>query len=148
MESERFSPFVLYIERISKNIKRVADIKMEPYGLRSPHVLCILQLAKSDGGLSSTALADACGVDKAFVSRITSELMTKNYIMKDENARGKYKTKLVLTEKGQEINQVIVGILEECFKQVDANITAKKLDIFYDVLCRIDGGIANLLKQN
>ena len=66
MNAERFSSFVLFIERISKNIKRVADIKLEPYGLRSSHLMCILQLAKSEGGLSSTGLAEACGVDKAF----------------------------------------------------------------------------------
>ena len=147
MDSERFSPFVLYIERISKNIKRIADIKMEPYGLRSSHVMCILQLAKNEGGLSSTALADACGVDKAFISRITSELMDKEYIKKDEeNAVGKYKTKLILTEKGEEINGVIVNILEECFREVDAKLTPKKLCVFYDVLEKVDTGVAELLK--
>ena len=131
MDSERFSPFVLFIERISKNIKRIADEKMEPYGLRSSHVMCILQLAKNEGGLSSTALAEACGVDKAFISRITSELIEKEYIMKDEkNAKGKYKTKLILTEEGVKINGIIVGILEKCFKQVDSSFSAKKLEIF------------------
>ncbi len=147
MDSERFSPFVLFIERISKNIKRIADIKMEPYGLRSSHVMCILQLAKNEGGLSSTALADACGVDKAFISRITSELMEKEYIKKDEeNAIGKYKTKLILTENGKEINRVIVGILDECFREVDSKLTQKKLGVFYDVLEKVDNGIAELLK--
>ena len=147
MESDRFSPFVLFIERISKNIKRIADIKMEPYGLRSSHVMCILQLAKTEGGLSSSALAEACGVDKAFISRITSELMEKEYIMKDEeNAIGKYKTKLILTENGEKIHQIMVNILEECFSEVDAKLTQKKLEVFYDVLERIDIGIADLLK--
>lgn len=147
MDSERFSPFVLFIERISKNIKRIADIKMEPFGLRSSHVMCILQLAKNEGGLSSTALADACGVDKAFVSRITAELMDKKYIMKDEeNAIGKYKTKLILTDSGKELHKIIVGILEECFLTVDARLTQKKLEIFYDVLEKVDIGIAALLK--
>ena len=74
MESERFVPFVLYTERIAKNIKRLADKKMEPYGLRSAHIMCILQLSKSDSGLSSMELAEVCGVDKAFISRITTEL--------------------------------------------------------------------------
>lgn len=149
MDSERFSPFVLYIERISKNIKRIADTKMEPYGLRSSHIMCILQLAKTEGGLSSTALAEACGVDKAFISRIASELMEKDYIVKDEkNATGKYKTKLILTENGWKIYSVIVEILEGCFKRVDSNISMKKLDVFYDVLEKIDTGIENLVKNS
>ena len=145
MDYERFSSFVLFTERISKNIKRIADLKMEPHGLRSSHVMCILQLAKSNGGLSSTALADACGVDKAFISRITSELSEKDYITKDKNAKGKYKTKFVLTEKGQEMNGVITGILAECFEYVDARLSLKKLEIFYETLEKIDFGIADLL---
>ncbi len=147
MDSERFSPFVLYIERISKNIKRIADEKMAPYGLRSSHVMCILQLSKNAQGLSSGALAEACGVDKAFISRIASELMEKKYIMKDEeNATGKYKTKFILTESGKEVNQVIVGVLDECFKTVDASLTQKKLSVFYDVLAKVDSGIEKLIK--
>ena len=118
---------------------------MEPYGLRSSHVMCILQLAKSEGGLSSTSLADACGVDKAFISRITSELTEKDYITKDKNAKGKYKTKYVLTEKGQEINKIITGILAECLKHVDAKLSVKKLEVFYEMLEKIDFGIADLL---
>ena len=148
MDSERFSPFVLHIERISKNIKRIADEKMAPYGLRSSHVMCILQLAKTKGGLSSTALAEACGVDKAFISRITSELIDKKYIEKDEkNARGKYKTKLILTEEGVKINKIIVDILEDCFKHVDSGFTQKKLEVFYEVLNKIDTGIVELVKE-
>ena len=149
MDSERFSPFVLAIERISKNIKRVADQRMEPYGLRSSHVMCILQLAKSEGGLSSTSLADACGVDKAFISRIANELMDKNYIMKDEeNATGKYKTKLILTDGGWEIHRVISSALEECFQRVDSRLTMKKLEVFYSVLEEIDSGIEGLVKSS
>ena len=149
MATERFSPFVLLIERISKNIKRVADEKMEPYGLRSSHVMCVLQLAKSEGGLSSTALAEACGVDKAFISRIASELTEKNYITKDEkNAKGKYKTKIILTESGWEIHGIIVKILDECFQHVDANLSVKKLEVFYDMLGKIDLGIADLAKKS
>ena len=148
MDYERFSPFVLYIERISKNIKRIADEKMEPHGLRSSHVMCILQLEKSKGGLSSTALADACGVDKAFVSRITNELMEKKYIMKDENAKGKYKTKFVLTESGRQIGTVITSILTECFERVDARLSAKKLEVFYETLEKIDSGVSDLVKND
>lgn len=148
MESERFSPFVLFTERISKNIKRIADEKMEPYGLRSSHIMCILQLAKAEGGLSSTSLSDACGVDKAFISRITSELMEKGYVIKDEkNAKGTYKTKMILTDEGWKINESIIKIIDESLQLVDSNISLKKLEVFYEVLEKIDTGIANLIKN-
>ncbi|MBO5312324.1 MAG: MarR family transcriptional regulator [Clostridia bacterium] len=148
MDSERFPPFVLFTERISKNIKRIADIKMAQFGLRSSHLMCILQLSKTEGGLSSTALAEACGVDKAFISRITSELVEKKYIVKDtSSSKGTYKNKYVLTEDGVRVKATLDNILEDCFSIVDTNISTRKLEIFYEILEKIDTGIIDLLKN-
>ena len=141
MDSERFVPFVLHTERIAKNIKRLEDKYMEPYGLRSAHVMCILQLVKSKNGLSSAELAEACRVDKAFVSRITSELMNKDYIVRS-GAFGKYKTKFVLTEKGTEIFGIIQDLLCEFIGEISKDTATKKLEIFYEVLSSIDDKLA------
>lgn len=139
MESERFVPFVLYTERISKNIKRLADAKMEPYGIRSAHIMCILQLAKSEEGLSSAELSRVCGVDKAFVSRITSELMEKNYISRDIGPKqGKYKTKFLLTDEGVKIYNVMNDIINQFIQKTSKNTPVKKLETFYEVLNSID----------
>ena len=144
MGSERFVPFVLHTERIAKNIKRLADEKMGPYGLRSSHVMCILQLAKSENGLSSAELSDACGVDKAFISRITTELTEKNYIVRS-GALGKYKMKFVLTDEGLEIFDIIQGYLCEFIGFIDKNTATRKLEIFYEVLASIDERLAQII---
>ena len=115
MDQERFTPFVLLIERISKNIKRIADKEMEIYGLRSSHVMCMLQLAKTKNGLSSSALAEACGVDKAFISRVTSELLEKGFIVKATDGAKIYKTNFIPTESGYEIIEKMTSIVKSCF---------------------------------
>ena len=147
MESERFVPFVLYTERIAKNIKRIADKKMEQYNLRSAHIMCILQLAKSEKGLSSAELSTACGVDKAFISRITAELMKKNYIMRDVAVQGKYKTKFQLTEEGKNINKALNELITSFINQISKNTPLKKLEIFYEVLSTIDEGLDAIIDK-
>ena len=147
MNTERFTPFVLYIERISKNIKRIADEKMAPYGLRSAHVMCIMQIGKTEEGLSSSELSEACGVDKAFISRVTAELIEKGHIAKADGTEGKYKIKFELTESGRQINREIVNIVMECIDKVDAHISVKKLEIFYELLGGIDRCIETLVKK-
>lgn len=148
MESERFVPFVLYTERIAKNIKRLADKKMEQYGLRSAHVMCILQLAKSENGLSSAELSNVCGVDKAFISRITAELMEKNYISRDlAPKQGKYKIKFLLTEEGEKINKALNELICSFINQINKNTPVKKLEIFYDVLSTIDMGLDAIIDK-
>ena len=147
MEGERFTPFVLLIERISKNIKRIADKEMEPYGLRSSHVMCMLQLAKTKDGLSSSALADACGVDKAFISRITNELLEKGCIKKEDNSQKKYKTNFILTDKGKEINKKMTEIVSNYVRLVNQNVSKKAIENFYEVLNEFDSEISDIISD-
>ncbi len=147
MDNERFTPFVLLIEKISKNIKRIADREMEQYGLRSSHVMCMLQLAKTEKGLSSSMLADACGVDKAFISRITNELLEKGYVTKEENTAKIYKTNFILTEKGKEINEKMTQIVNNYVHLVNQNVSKSDIETFYNVLNEFDLEISGLVNE-
>ena len=147
MGNERFTPFVLLIERISKNIKRIADKEMEPYGLRSAHVMCMLQLSKTENGLSSSALAEACGVDKAFISRITNELLEKGYIYKEEFPTKKYKTSFYLTETGNEINKKMMEIVNNYVHSVNKNVSKRDIERFYEVLNEFDLEISKIANE-
>ena len=147
MDQERFTPFVLLIERISKNIKRIADKEMEPYGLRSSHVMCMLQLAKTENGLSSSALAEACGVDKAFISRVTTELLEKGFIIKAQDGAKIYKTNFVPTESGYEIIERMRKIVNGYVCLVDQNVEKKDIEKFYNVLEEFDKEISNIVEN-
>ena len=148
MRTERFLPFILSIDRISKNIKRIKDIFMEQYQLRSAHVICLFNLVKYPEGLSLTEIADVCGVDKAFVSRVTDELSKKEYISRDKNSRGSiYKSKFVLTEQGKEISNFISKKIEKVMEDVGGEIPEHKLKIFYEVLGILDENISFELKE-
>ena len=146
MDQERFTPFVLLIERISKNIKRIADKEMEIYGLRSSHVMCMLQLAKTKNGLSSSALAEACGVDKAFISRVTSELLEKGFIVKATDGAKIYKTNFIPTESGYEIIEKMTSIVNGYVSLVNQNVKQKDIENFYYVLGEFDKEISDIVE--
>lgn len=145
MKGEGFISFILYTERIAKNIKRIADSVMKPYGLRSSHIMCLLRISENEGGISSSELALACGVDKAFISRITFELTDKEYITK--SSAHVYKTKFVLTEKGKEINNIINEATSLAIAEITRDISAEKMRTFYSVLSKLDSGISDILKK-
>ena len=147
--ADRFLTFILSIDRISKNIKRIKDSAMEKYGLRSAHVLCLFNLLKSKNGLSSTDLAEVCGVDKAFVSRITTELENRGYVKRDQNSHGSiYKSKFVLTEQGIEVNNYISEKIAEIMGKVSGDIADHRLKVFYEVLMIIDENISFQVKED
>ncbi|MBQ8163290.1 MAG: MarR family transcriptional regulator [Clostridia bacterium] len=143
-----FSTFVLSIDRISKNIKRIKDKEMEGFGLKSSHVIVLFNIAKHDGGLNSKQLSEACGVDKSFISRTTAELEEKNYITRDKNSQGSiYKCKFVLTEKGVHVTSVIYEKISGVVKKVAGNIPDHKKRTFYEILEVFDNNIADILKE-
>ena len=146
--SERFLNFVLTIDRISKNIKRIKDNAMEKYNLRSAHVMCLFSLVKTGEGLSSTELSEACGVDKAFVSRVTTELEKRGYIQRSKNSRGSiYKCKFILTEQGSEVKDYMNNKIAEVMNGVSGELSEHKLRAFYEVLSILDENISFQLKE-
>lgn len=148
-KNDRFLAFILSIDRISKNIKRIKDNAMEKYGLRSAHVMCLFNLVKSKDGLNATELTEICGVDKAFVSRVATELEGKGYIQRQQNVRGSiYKSKYTLTDAGYEINQYIGEEIAKIMAEVSGEIADHKLKAFYDVLTIIDENIAFQVKED
>jgi len=141
MVAARFSRFSRHIESISKNIKKIKDYVMEEYGLRSAHVMCLFYLRQRPEGLTVTEMAKACGVNKAFVSRVSSELFEKGYIARSMVAEHTYNAKYVLDEKGRKITERIDEKLSAVFKNIDKDITPEKLAIFNEVLAMLDKNI-------
>ena len=147
MEKIEFSNFMLALDRITKNTKRAIDEVLKEHGLRSTHASCFFRICEAKDGLSSTQLAEACGVDKAFISRITAELTDGGYIHKDPDSIGiVYKRKYILTEKGHETYAALLNALSKISENASKVISLEKLMIFDEVLNALDANVIDYLK--
>ena len=147
MEKIEFSNFMLALDRITKNTKRAIDEVLKEHGLRSTHASCFFRICEAKDGLSSTQLAEACGVDKAFISRITAELTDGGYIHKDPESTGiVYKRKYILTEKGHETYAALLSALSKISENASKVISLEKLMIFDEVLNALDANVIDYLK--
>ncbi len=147
MEKRLHDNNILAFDRINKNTKRVIDAVFKDHGLRSTHASCFFRICEAIDGLTSTELAEACGVDKAFISRITTELTESGYICKDPDSVGMvYKRKFVLTEKGEATYDALLKALSQITEKTRAEITDAKLQIFNEVLVALDKNITDYLK--
>ncbi len=103
---ERFETFTVLINRISRNIRRIKNQEMAEYDLRSAHVSCLYYLYTNDG-LTATELCEHCEEDKATISRALEYLEANNYIICHSQSIKRYKSPLVLTDKGREAGKKI-----------------------------------------
>ena len=147
MSATNISVHLLALDRVTKNAKRVIDSILTSHGLRSTHASCFFRICEAKNGLTSTELAEACGVDKAFISRITAELSSGGYIVKDPATQDIiYKRKFILTEKGANTYDALTKELSDIFEKASRLVPHEKLAAFDEVLNILDDNIINYLK--
>ena len=72
---ERFVAFSMLTEESGKSMQRIKSAYMQALGLHSGDALILAVLGKHGEGLSSAALARACHLDRAAVSRALPHLL-------------------------------------------------------------------------
>ena len=106
---ERFETFTVLINRISRNIRKIKNCEMSEYNLRSVHISCIYYLYSSNA-LTATDLCERCEEDKATISRAVDYLEKNGYLTCEAKSAKRYKSPLVLTEKGVAVGERIAAL--------------------------------------
>ena len=144
--TERFETFTVLINRISRNIRKIKNQEMAEYGLRSAPVSCLYYLYCSNG-LTSTDLCERCEEDKATISRAIEYLEKNDYITCQSKSAKRYKSPVVLTDKGEivakKISDKISGVLDE----ISADLTEEERDAFYKSLSVISESLDAVSKK-
>ena len=137
----RYFRFSSATEAVTKSIQKYKNEKLSRFGLKSMHLTFLCCLYKAEDGMTSAELARECGVDKAFISRITRELEKLGYIdcPQSHPLELRYKKKLRLTERGRDIMAAVDKMIDDAVTKLTDGIPDEKIDDFYKVLTLLDG---------
>lgn len=134
---ERFARFSFAIDKVAKNLQKYKNEHLEKFGLRSMHLMYLVNLGHTPEGLTATELAQSCSVDKAFISRLTGDLCSAGYVEYKTKEGTKYNNKLILTEAGHKVMTEIKKIIDDSVQHIIGDIPENHLIIFYNVLNQI-----------
>ena len=136
---EQFS-LLLSLENVGKCIEKIKSCKISEFGIRPAHFNCMMHIDLSPDGLTPTELSKDCGVDKAFVSRTTSDLVKAGFIKTNEKFHDgrKYRNKYILTEKGKEVICETKKIVDHFFSQIGEKIGEYEMKCFLRVMLAIN----------
>lgn len=137
---ERFETFTVLINRISRNIRKIKNQEMAEYGLRSAHVSCIYYIYTL-GGATATDLCERCEEDKATISRALDYLDANGFITRETDSAKRYKTPILLTEKGLEVGKKIADKINNLLDRVSDGLTEKQRVDFYRSLAVISDSL-------
>ena len=140
---ERFETFSLAISEISKHWHKLTTDEMGKYGLKGPHSIYLLVMAKHEEGLTAPQICELCGKDKADVSRTMSVMEQKGLVKKEGPSHSLYRGLLKLTEDGKKAAQYVADRARLAVEIAGKGLSEENRNIFYEAL----GLIATNLKE-
>ncbi len=137
---QRFETFTVLINKIGRNIKKIKNREMAEYGLRSTHVSCLYHLYISDS-VTATELCERCEEDKATISRSLDYLEKNGYLTCEAKHTKRYKSPLILTEKGRAAAKKIADKVASVLDEISVKLTEEERVEFYRSLTVISDGL-------
>ena len=141
----RFETFTVLVSRISRNIRKLKNQEMSDYNLRSAHISCLYYLYASRG-LTATDLCERCDEDKATISRALEYLESNGYL--EPEAERRYRSPLVLTQKGEETGRIIAEKINGILEQISGGLTEAERLAFYRSLAIISDSLDAIVNKD
>lgn len=143
----RFETFTVLMNRISRNIRKIKVQEMAEYGLRSVHVSCLHYLYTSEQ-LTATELCERCEEDKAAISRAVEYLEDNGYLVCESKSAKRYKSPLILTDKGALVGKKIADKIEHVLTEISDTMTEEERLLFYRCLASVSNGLEAVAQKN
>lgn len=143
---DRFETFTVLINRINRNIKKIKNQEMSEYNLRSAHVSCLYYLYINKGA-TATDLCERCEEDKATISRALDYLETNGFLTCESKSVKRYKSPLILTNKGNEAGEKIAGKINGVLDAISGGLTDEERVAFYRSLSIISESLEAVSKN-
>ena len=137
---KRFETFTVLINRISRNIRKIKNQEMADYNLRSAHVSCLYYIYRAET-ITATELCEKCEEDKATISRALDYLEKNEFITCLSPNTKRYKSPLVLTEKGSIVGKKIADKIDGVLDQISVGLTEEERRSFYRYLSIISNSL-------
>ena len=143
---ERFETFTVLINRISRNIRKIKNQEMAEYNLRSAHVSCLYYLYVNKGA-TATDLCERCEEDKATISRALDYLESNGYLTCESKSAKRYKSPLMLTDKGSEAGAKIADKISGVLDAISGGLTETERVAFYRSLSIISESLDTVSRK-
>lgn len=143
---KRFETFTVTINRISREIKRIKTEEMSEYNLKVPHVSCLYYLYQF-GSLTAAQLCERCDENKAAISRALDYLEQEQYITCNLVDGKKYRCKLELTKKGQQVGMKLSKKIDALVVAASEGLSDEERQIMYKALDVISTNLNKIYKE-
>ena len=110
------------------------------------HLMEAISEYLEQGGATITDLANDMNYTLSAATIAVNGLVKKGYICKEQDPQDKRSVRILLTERGEKINQVHIYIHKRLMRDLSKELDDKELEILMKSLTKIKGFFENLKK--
>ena len=119
---------------------------MAEYNLRNSHVSCLYFIYMA-GEITATELCEKCEEDKATISRAIDYLEKNGFVTCEIQNGKRYKSPLVLTEKGAVIGKKIGDKIDSVLDEICIGLSDAERTEFYRILSIISNSLEKVANK-
>ena len=143
----RYEVFSSSVACLYRDIQKIERMEMTKFGLKGPHAQVLLSMRRYPEGVTASQLCEICEKDKAAISRSVAELESCGLLTRREKNGVRYRSQLILTDKGLQAAQAVSVKAQQAVEQAGEGLQDSQREIFYQVLALIAGNLHNLCRH-
>ena len=128
--SQKICDIFLIYRKLFKNLNEEINLKLKPYKITVQHAVYLMAL-KAQGPLTIKDLNVFVDNDKAITTRVIKTLKKHEYIEKIGSRIKKYK--IAITQEGESVFKVILGVINKFKKTHLKDITQNELTLLANI---------------
>lgn len=132
--SQKICDIFLIYRKLFKNLNEEINLKLKPYKITVQHAVYLMAL-KAQGPLTIKDLNMFVDNDKAITTRVIKTLKKHEYIEKIGSRIKKYK--IAITQEGESVFKVILGVINKFKKTHLKDITQNELTLLANISKKI-----------
>ncbi len=144
---ERFQQFSYIISVINRQIQKIERDEMIKYGYKGAFAQYLVAMRHHKEGITAAQMSEICDKDKAAVSRIVTEMIDKDLVVRKSETETIYRAKLFLTQKGADLADFVAERAAAAVEAVGNELTDEERKLFYSTLDFIAGKLQVISKQ-
>ncbi len=145
---DHFDFFVTMLMKNHKNVQKLLENILPDCGLKHVSIMCIRLISVSESGLSASELGSIFVYDKALISRTLRDLQERGYICRNPEDEGLSRGyRMVLTEKGRELEARMSEAIGKLSLAVSAGIPQSDIEVFYNTSIRLSENLVKYAEE-
>lgn len=143
----RYEQFSFIISVINRHIQKIERDEMVKYGYKGAFAQYLMIMRHHSDGVTAAQLSELCDKDKAAISRVVSEMIEKGLVLRNSASDTAYRAKLVLTEEGHRIADIVSQRGIQAVDAVGNELSDEERKNFYSTLDYIASKLQYISKE-